>query len=110
MTMPAKPPMTARCYLSIPYRIEAFTYEAAPGVWLRRASYPELPDCNAEATSIAAALDLLERRRVEVIVEIIKEGMAPPVPRPPLADADPEGLLRRLGLDHHLPLLDQAVP
>lgn len=107
--MPVKAAMTASSYLSIPYRIEAYTYEAAPGRWLRRASYPELPDCTAEAPTITATLELLERRRVEVIVALIAEGKSPPVPRPPLPDADPEGLLRRLGLDHHLPLLDQAV-
>jgi predicted RNase H-like HicB family nuclease len=107
--MPAKAAMTTSAYLSIPYRIEAFTYEAAPGRWLRRASYPELPGCAAEAPTITAALDLLERRRVEVILALLAERKAPPVPRPPLADADPEGLLRCLGLDHHLPLLDQAV-
>jgi predicted RNase H-like HicB family nuclease len=107
--MPDKPAMTASVYLSIPYRIEAFTYEAAPGRWLRRASYPELPDCVAEAPTITAALDLLERRRVEVILTLIAEGKSPPVPRPPLRDADPEGVLRRLGLDYHLPLLDRAV-
>jgi hypothetical protein len=107
VTMPAA--MTARSYLSIPYRVEAFTYEAEPGRWLRRASYPELPDCAAEAPTITATLDLLERRRIEVIVALIAAGKTPPVPRPPLADADAEGLLRRLGLERHLPLLDRSV-
>lgn len=97
--------MTARDYLSIPYRVEAFSYEVAPGQLLRRASYPELPDCSAEAPTITETLHQLERRRVEVILSMLRQGTPPPVPRQPLPDCDPEGLITELGLEDHLPQL-----
>lgn len=97
--------MTARDYLSIPYRVEAFSYEVAPGQLLRRASYPELPDCSAEAPTITETLHQLERRRVEVILSMLRQGTPPPVPRQPLSDCDPEGLITELGLEDHLPQL-----
>jgi hypothetical protein len=100
--------MTARDYLSIPYRIEAFSYEAAAGELLRHASYPELPDCSVEAPTITDALQQLERRRIEVILSMLRQGTLPPVPRPPLSDCDPEGLIIELGLEAHLPQLRGA--
>lgn len=103
--MPETSNMTTRDYLSIPYRVEAFSYEAAPGRLLRRASYPELPDCAAEAPTITEALHQLERRRIEIILAMLRRGTPPPVPRLPLSDCDPEGLITELGLDSHLPLL-----
>jgi hypothetical protein len=32
-----------RDYLSVPYVLEAETVEVAPGSWIRRVAYPELP-------------------------------------------------------------------
>ena len=34
--------------LSVPYLLEAAAVETAPGKWLLRLAYPELPDCTAE--------------------------------------------------------------
>ena len=98
---------TLRLLLSVPYLIEACTVESTPGIWVRRAAYPELPDCMAEAATIEGTLARLERRRVDVIVDLLKTGKLPPIPRPPLRDYDVEGLLHRLGKYGELtPFLD----
>lgn len=99
-----------RQVLSIPYRLEAQTIETSPGQWARRAAYPELPGCCAETPTIVQTLELLERRRVEIIIGCLRAGILPPLPRQPLSDCDPEGLLLRLGLHHELaPVLDWPV-
>lgn len=88
---------TLRQLLAVPYRIEAQTTETAPDVWVRRAAYPELEECQAEAATIEETLALLEHRRIEVIVAMLRSGRVPPMPRPPLGDCDPVGLLQRHG-------------
>jgi hypothetical protein len=105
--MTNKANLTARAYLSIPYRIEAFSYEAAPGRLMRRVCHPELADCAVEDETITGALERLDRRRVEVILALLSRHEAPPVPRPPLVDADPEGQLERLGLTGQIAVLRQ---
>jgi hypothetical protein len=101
-------------YLSVPYLLEAATVEIAPGSWVRRVGYPELPDCSAEALVVEDALVLLERRRIEIIVRIVSEGRPPPVPRPPLRDCDPAWVARQAGFpDDIIALIDRdstAVP
>jgi len=69
-------------YLSVPYLLEAQTVEIAPGSWVRRVAYPELPDCHAQALVVEEALLALERLRIETIVRMVGEGSPPPVPRP----------------------------
>ena len=99
-----------RDFLSVPYRIEAQTLEVQPGVWVRRAAYPELRQCMCEAPTIEEALERLELCRIEIIVDILRAGRRPSVPRQPLGDCDPEGLMLRLGLHAQLaPLLDLAA-
>jgi hypothetical protein len=85
-------------YLSVPYLLEAETVEAAPGSWVRRVAYPELPNCRAEALVVAEALLALERRRIELIVRMVGEGRPPPVPRQPLRDCDPAWVARQAGV------------
>jgi hypothetical protein len=85
-------------YLSVPYLLEAETVEVAPGSWMRRVAYPELPDCSAEALVVEEALLALERRRIEIIVRMVGEGRPPPVPRPPLRDCDPAWVARQAGV------------
>ena len=85
-------------YLSVPYLLEAETVEVAPGSWVRRVAYPELPDCSAEALVVEEALLALERRRIEIIVRIVGEGRPPPVPRLPLRDCDPAWVARQAGV------------
>lgn len=85
-------------YLSVPYLLEAETVEVAPGSWVRRVAYPELPDCSAEALVVEEALLALERRRIEIIVRMVGEDRPPPVPRPPLRDCDPAWVARQAGV------------
>lgn len=75
------------------------TVESVPGPdgsWVRRASYPELPGCVAEAFSPVDAIELLEEARVRRIQEMLARGEPVPVPRPPLRSPgeplDPERL------------------
>lgn len=87
-----------RDYLSVPYVLEAETVEVAPGSWVRRVAYPELPGCTAESVVVEEALHLLERMRIEMIVGMVGEGRLPPVPRPPLQYCDPAWVARQAGL------------
>ncbi|WP_322516814.1 hypothetical protein SR870_04315 [Rhodopseudomonas palustris] len=90
--------MQLREFLSVPYLLEAEAVEAAPGQWLVRLTYPELPGCVAEGAVVEHALRDLERRRIETILDLLEDGHEPPVPRPPLAGADPLWTARDLGL------------
>ena len=77
--------MDLRALLSIPYLLEAEAMETEPGEWLLRLAYPELPGCIAEGVVVEDVLKDLERRRIEMIVELVQAGKLPPVPRQPLA-------------------------
>ena len=90
--------MDLRALLSVPYLLEAEAVEFRPGEWLVRLAYPELPGCVAEGTVIEDVLADLERRRIEMIVELVEAGKQPPVPRQPLAGSDPLWTARDLGL------------
>jgi hypothetical protein len=97
-----------RDYLSVPYLLEAETVEVAPGSWISRVAYPELPSCSAESLVVEDALHLLERKRIEMIVRMVGEGHPPPVPRPPLGDCDPAWIAQRAGLsDEMVALIDR---
>jgi len=91
--------------LSIPYLLEAEAVEAEPGQWLVRLAYPELPGCAAEGPVVEEALKVLERRRIEMIVAMVEEGRAPPIPRQPLATSDPLWTARDLGLPERVAAL-----
>lgn len=90
--------MNLSSYLRIPYILEASSIEKEDGRWIRRAEYPELPNCAAESYSIVDAIAAVEMLRVEVLAEMVREGLSPPVPRPPLTSIDPSKELERLGL------------
>src|ERR1700742_2910985 len=87
-----------RDYLSVPYVLEAETVELAPGSWIRRVAYPELPGCAAQSLVVEDALHLLERKRIEMIIAMVANGQSPPVPRPPLANCDPAWVAGQAGL------------
>jgi len=91
-----------RDYLSVPYLLEAETVEVAPGSWISRGAYPELPGCSAESLVVEDALHLLERKRIEMIVRMVGQGRPPPVPRPPLQDCDPVWVARQAGLSDEI--------
>jgi hypothetical protein len=94
-------------YLNIPYRIESEALETATDGWVRRVRLPELAAATAEAESIEDALTMLERRRIELIIEMLRAGRKPPVPRSPLVHNVTASTLQRLGLTRFTPLLDQ---
>ena len=54
------------------------------GTWVRRAEYPELPGCVAEADSPLDAIDQLDALRVQSILGRLARGEPVPTPRPPL--------------------------
>lgn len=100
--------MRLREYLSVPYLLEAKTTELADGSWVRRVAYPELEGCTAESLVVEDALGLLERKRIEMIVLLVRDGQRPPVPRPPLRDCDPAWVARQVGVaDELLILIDR---
>jgi hypothetical protein len=70
-------------YEAVPYLLVMESVERK-GEWLRRAEYPELPGCAAEAHSAVEALDKLEHERRRVLHHLWARGAAIPVPRPPL--------------------------
>lgn len=95
-------------YLRVPYVLEAESTEAAPGLWVSRVSYPELPNCVEQAATIEEAIDKLERRRIRIIVGMLRGGTPPRVPRPPLESSQPYWLIAHYGLQNELlDLLDQ---
>ena len=72
-------------YLSVPYLLEAETVEIAPrlvGPARRLSGTAGLQ--RGIVRSSRTRFWLLERRRIEMIVRMVGEGCAPPVPRPPL--------------------------
>lgn len=74
--------------LAVPY---VFVMSAVEhdGAWMRRAEYPELPNCYVEALSALSAFEQLEQLRVRMIVEMHNRGEVPPRPRPPLKSGLP---------------------
>jgi len=70
-------------YEAVPYVLVMESVERG-GEWLRRAEYPELPGCVAEAYSATEALDKLEQERLRVLRQLWDRGAPIPVPRPPL--------------------------
>jgi predicted RNase H-like HicB family nuclease len=87
--MPVEPigsreaPCSLEDYEAVPYLLVVESVERG-GRWLRRAEYPELPGCVAEAHSAVEALDRLEAERRRVLRELWEHGSPIPVPRPPL--------------------------
>ncbi len=54
------------------------------GEWLRRAEYPELPGCFAEAASAIEAIEKVDQERRRMLRQLFDRGAPIPVPRPPL--------------------------
>jgi predicted RNase H-like HicB family nuclease len=75
-------------YEAVPYLLVVESVER-DGEWIRRATYPELPGCAAEAASAVEALRRLERERRRVLNELWERGAAIPVPRAPLREPGP---------------------
>jgi predicted RNase H-like HicB family nuclease len=71
-------------HLAVPYIAVVYSVERPDGTWWRRAEYPELPGCAAEAPSAADAMERLEEERIRLIATAHAQGEELPVPRPPL--------------------------
>lgn len=91
--------MKVRDYLSVSYKVEAQPIENN-GEWTRRLRYPELDGCEAEGEDVESTFQELERRRIAEIIRRLRAGELPPVPRPPLATANPGWTARSLGVWH----------
>lgn len=91
--------MKVRDYLSVPYLVEAQPIEGN-GEWTRRLRYPELAGCEAEGEDVETTFRELERQRIAEIIRRLRAGELPPVPRPPLASANPSWTARSLGVWH----------
>ncbi len=70
-------------FQAVPYLLVVESIERE-GRWRRRAAYPELPGCVAEADSAVEAIERLERERARLLEERVRRGEPIPVPRPPL--------------------------
>ena len=76
--------MTPDEHLRVPYTMIIASVRRPDGSWTRRAEYPELPGCIAEADSPLDAIDRLDALRVRTILGKLARGESVPVPRPPL--------------------------
>ncbi len=79
--------MTLDEYLAVPYVLTMESVCRDDGEWVRRAAYPELPNCVAEAESPIDAIEQLDELRRNRIADMMERGERIPVPRPPLASA-----------------------
>lgn len=89
--------MTLEEHLAVPYLLRVESVRKPDGDWVRRAAYPELPGCMAEAYSPVEAIDKLEELRRRQIGEMFHAGEPIPVPRSPLRSASPAPDPDRLG-------------
>jgi predicted RNase H-like HicB family nuclease len=76
-------PRTLEDYEAVPYVLVLESVERG-GEWLRRAEYPELPGCAAEADSALEAIEKLEHERLRLLRELWDRGAPIPLPRAPL--------------------------
>lgn len=70
--------------LAVPFMMAVHSVEHEDGTWTRRAEYPELPGCVAEATSALEAMELVEMARVRYLCAAHARGEEIKVTRPPL--------------------------
>ena len=70
-------------YEAVPYVLVLESVQHG-GEWLRRAAYPELPGCVAEAPAALEAIEKLEQERRRLLRQLWSRGSPIPVPRPPL--------------------------
>ena len=73
-------------YEAVPYLLVVESVDRG-GQWLRRAEYPELPGCFAEAESAVEAIENLESERRRLIRQMWDRRVPIPAPRPPLRRA-----------------------
>jgi hypothetical protein len=71
-------------YLRVPFVLVVESVETPGGNWLRRAWYPELPGAVVEAESAIDAIEGVDDKRIEIILDRLDRGLRIPVPRPPI--------------------------
>jgi predicted RNase H-like HicB family nuclease len=98
--------LTPEEYLAIPYTLVMESVEKPDGTWIRRAEYPELPGCVAEAVSPLDALDKLEEARVRYILGRLRRGEPVPAPRPPLRSRTASAMQELLRFERELASAD----
>ena len=76
--------MDLEYYLAVPYLLVLESVQLPNGDWVRRAEFPELPGCYADAEGAVDAVELLEEEQVRYIKRLLDSGEPVPVPRPPL--------------------------
>lgn len=84
-------------YLAVPYLLVLESVRHDDGEWVRRAEYPELPGCVAEAHSAVEALERLDEERARMITQLWTRRESIPVPRPPLSSYWQQSDENRLG-------------
>jgi hypothetical protein len=99
-------PVTFADYLRVPYVVRSRAVRDDDGRWACRVEHPELPGCSATAHTLAEAIDELDRRRVRMVLELLRGGRRPPLPRAPIPGSHPGEELERLGLAELVPLVD----
>lgn len=83
-------------YLTIPYVLAIESVAHPDGDWVRRAEFPELPGCAAEAYSAVEAIARLEQEQARCIQALLDHGEPVPVPRPPLTVRLPSASQQKL--------------
>src|SRR5262249_32766063 len=84
-------------YLAVPYMLAVESVEKPDGDWVRRAEYPELPDCWAEGCAAVDATERVGTGGVQRTKGLRGRGEAGPAPPPPLISGEPELDRDRLG-------------
>jgi predicted RNase H-like HicB family nuclease len=84
--MSREPAADLAYYEAVPYLLVVESVERG-GDWVRRAEYPELPGCAAEAPSATEAIEKVEEERRRLIGDLWRRGQTIPVPRPPMRGA-----------------------
>jgi len=74
---------TLAYYEAVPYVLVLESVEVN-GEWVRRAEYPELPGCSAEAPAALEAIERVDQERRRLLRELWSRRAPIPVPRPPL--------------------------
>ena len=82
-TAPPEGAQSLAYYEAVPYVLVLESIER-DGEWLRRAAYPELPGCVAEAPAALEAIEKLDLERRRILRQMWNRRAPIPVPRPPL--------------------------
>lgn len=84
-------------YLRVPYVVTAQSRPLRDGSCY--VEHPELPDCSVDAESISEALQLLDGRRIEVVMRMLSDGLKPPMRKALLGETQARRRVERAGLD-----------